>query len=106
MASETDIKPYQFEPLWHDTPIVSIDDDDDENSMLSQSSSDNQDIRDRNGKRTTHISTDILICITYRQFMSWIWHHPGKGNRRILPSCAVCKIRDTYPDPLSNYVGF
>ncbi|KAL3842816.1 hypothetical protein ACJMK2_020800 [Sinanodonta woodiana] len=98
MASETDIKPYQFEPLWHDTPIVSIDDDDDENSMLSQSSSDNQDITVRNGERTTHI--------TYRQFVSWIWHHLGKGNRRILPSCVISKVRDTFPDPLSYYVGF
>lgn len=45
MASETDIKPYQFEPLSRDFPIVDIDDDD-EKSMQSQSSSDNQDNTD------------------------------------------------------------
>ncbi|KAL3883719.1 hypothetical protein ACJMK2_029955 [Sinanodonta woodiana] len=36
----------------------------------------------------------------------WIWHHLGKGNRRIRPSCVISKIRDTFPDPLSYYVGF
>ncbi|KAL3889139.1 hypothetical protein ACJMK2_001515 [Sinanodonta woodiana] len=104
MASETDIKPYQFEPLRDDTPIVNIDHD--ENYMLSQSSSDNQDITDRNGERTTH---NKLVCIyinQYHQFVSWIWHHLGKGNRRILPYCVVSKIRDTFPDPLSYYVRF
>ena len=60
-ASETDIKPYLFEPLWHDTPIVSIDDD--ENYMLSQSSSDNQDITDRNGEKMTHINWYVSTLI-------------------------------------------
>ncbi|KAL3886221.1 hypothetical protein ACJMK2_026228 [Sinanodonta woodiana] len=141
MVSETDIKPYQFEPLNDDIPIVNIDDD--ENYMLSQSSSYNQDITDRNGERTTHInwcncdhskampSEDECLCCDNYMFERycvelgiitmvdqdgplddnepmniWIWHHLGKGNRRILPSSVVSKIRDTFPDPLSYYVGF
>ncbi len=40
MASETNIKPYQFEPLKDGSAIVNIDDD--ESSMQSQSSSDDQ----------------------------------------------------------------
>ncbi|KAL3889936.1 hypothetical protein ACJMK2_002252 [Sinanodonta woodiana] len=106
MASETDIKPYQFEPLRDDTPIVNIDDDENYMYMLSQSSSDNQDITDIHGERTTHIKLVCIYLNQYRQFVSWIWHHLGKGNRRILPSCMVSKIRDTFPDPLSYYVGF
>ncbi|KAL3873834.1 hypothetical protein ACJMK2_036919 [Sinanodonta woodiana] len=36
----------------------------------------------------------------------WIWTHLGKGNRRILPSCVISKIRDTFPDRLSYFFGF
>ncbi|KAK3601040.1 hypothetical protein CHS0354_029264, partial [Potamilus streckersoni] len=42
MASETNIKLYQFEPLKDGSSIVNIDDDD-ESSMQSQSSSDDYD---------------------------------------------------------------
>ena len=42
----------------------------------------------------------------YRQFILWEHGYLGKGNRRIIPSCAVKKVREQYPAPDSVYMGF
>ncbi|XP_040195956.1 P2X purinoceptor 7-like [Rana temporaria] len=42
----------------------------------------------------------------YRLFITWIYGYLGKGNRRVIPSCAVKKIREVFPDPNATYVGF
>ena len=42
----------------------------------------------------------------YRQFILWEHGYLGKGNRRIIPSCAVRKIRAQYPSPDNVYMGF
>ncbi|XP_022181887.1 P2X purinoceptor 7-like [Myzus persicae] len=47
-----------------------------------------------------------FIC--YKQYTSWVnsWIAMGKGNRVVLPSCVVRKIREEYPEQNGIYVGF
>ena len=42
----------------------------------------------------------------YRPFILWEHRYLGKGNRRIIPSCAVRIIRAQYPSPDNEYMGF
>ena len=42
--------------------------------------------------------------IAYRNLTSWCWGWLGRRVRVVLPSCAVNKIRSTYPS--EEYVGF
>jgi hypothetical protein len=62
-------------------------------------------------KRTLTVDepkNNLWRYLAYKQFVSWInsWTAIGKGNRIVIPSCVVMKIRECFPDENGAYVGF
>ena len=51
-------------------------------------------------------STQSYRKAAYRQYTLWKYGKLGRGNRKLLPSCVVTTIRQAYPAPESNYMGF
>lgn len=51
-----------------------------------------------------NISNRSLRYAAYKQFIWWIFKNLGKGNRRVIPSCALWKIRELFPEADGNYV--
>ena len=51
-------------------------------------------------------STQSYQKAAYRQYTLWKYGKLGRGNRKILPSCVVIMIRQAYPAPDGNYMGF
>ena len=44
--------------------------------------------------------------ISYRQYIYWVFGRLGKNIRKVVPSCAVQKIRATFPAEDGVYVPF
>ena len=40
-----------------------------------------------------NFSNRSLRCAAYKQFIWWVFKKLGKGNRKVIPSCALSKIR-------------
>ena len=43
---------------------------------------------------------------SYRFFVLWMWGKLGYGNRVVVPSCCVKKIRQQFPSPDGRYKGY
>ena len=44
-----------------------------------------------------------LRYAAYKQFVWWIYQRLGKGNRRVLPSCVLWKVRKLFPEGNGQY---
>lgn len=52
------------------------------------------------------IKNRSLRFAAYKQFVWWVFHRLGKGNRRVLPSCVLWCIRKKFPEANGQYVRF
>lgn len=51
-----------------------------------------------------NISNRSFRFASYKQFTLWIYKYLGKGNRRVIPSCVLWRIRSKFPEPNGIYV--
>uniref|UniRef100_A0A8C5GJD6 P2X purinoreceptor 7 intracellular domain-containing protein n=1 Tax=Gouania willdenowi TaxID=441366 RepID=A0A8C5GJD6_GOUWI len=51
-------------------------------------------------------SSKQLHHAAYRQYVMWQYGALGRGNRLVIPSCVVWRIRDCFPDLLGQYTGY
>ncbi|XP_063403855.1 P2X purinoceptor 7-like [Mytilus trossulus] len=47
---------------------------------------------------------ELYRYVAYRRFTRWIWHILGKKRRKVIPACAVLKIREAFPS--EDFTGF
>ena len=47
-----------------------------------------------------------LRYAAYKQFIWWVFKHLGKGNRRVIPSCALWKIREHFPETNADDINY
>lgn len=60
-------------------------------------------------KRLTHNIFILHSCyrhLAYRNFVRWCWGYLGRHIRVVIPSCAVTRIRQEFPENEGNYTGF
>uniref|UniRef100_A0AAV2K1X3 P2X purinoreceptor 7 intracellular domain-containing protein n=1 Tax=Knipowitschia caucasica TaxID=637954 RepID=A0AAV2K1X3_KNICA len=53
-----------------------------------------------------HKKSKRLRFVAYRSIVSWCWGQLGARIRVVIPACAVLRIRQDFPDPDGQYVGF
>ena len=62
--------------------------------------------------RSNYMSEDVSYepsnfrKAAYRQYTQYSYGYLGRGNRKTIPSCVVWRVRDQYPAPDNNYLGF
>lgn len=64
------------------------------------------DIRGHTGDVPRELNPRSYRYAAYRLFTYWVHDKLGKGVRKVIPSCAVLKIRERFPDPQGVYTGF
>ena len=55
-------------------------------------------------EKENEIRNRSLRFTAYKQFAWWIYQSLGKGNRRVLPSCVLWKIRLHYPEANGQHI--
>ena len=55
-------------------------------------------------EKENEIKNRLSRFAIYKQFVWWIYQRLGRGNRRVLPSCILWKIREHYPKANGRYV--
>ncbi|XP_033107345.1 P2X purinoceptor 7-like [Anneissia japonica] len=54
-----------------------------------------------------HSNEEQYRHVAYRNLVRFCWGYLGRENRVVLPSCAVAKIRQQFPNPENDgYTGF
>ena len=57
-------------------------------------------------EKENEVRNKSLRFAAYKQFIWWIFHRLGKGNRCVIPSCVVWAIRTLYPEANGQYILF
>ena len=55
---------------------------------------------------TPFLKNRTLRLAAYRKFTWWVYTRLGNAVRKVIPSCAVWSITDTYPEQNIQYTGF
>lgn len=58
------------------------------------------------GRQKKEYSNRKMRHAAYRFLTLWQWGSLGPGKRKVLPSCAVARIRWCFPEPDQSYTGF
>ena len=53
-----------------------------------------------------NFSNRSLRYAAYKQFIWRVFKHLGKGSKRFIPSCALWKIRENFPELNADYVKY
>ena len=73
-------------------------------SVIVACDSDGSQIVDRNTKQ--RLQNKEMRKSMYRMFTYLKYGHLGRGVRIPIPECVMGKIREKYPDPAEDYMGF
>ncbi|XP_067290072.1 P2X purinoceptor 7 isoform X2 [Pseudorasbora parva] len=58
------------------------------------------------GEMTNPTLNSAYRHLAYRNFVRWCWGYLGRHIRVVIPSCAVTRIRQQFPEQNENYIGF